>query len=302
MSDPDPYDLVVKNLPLPNEPFLVVLKSVLGKLKFSVEEFRDISGWKSPDPFVHYRAQDSRGSMALFHVPEELIVKSDALTALDSIASDFIGRVNGIFVFSGAKTFGFAFEQTLRRLENIWATRRPPTKGARIFKYEAIEYLADLNAKENGLGSVKEMLLFNDIFTTPAEEPLITHEQYVCLVDILEKKARVFDQVEPRRYLISLMKETKLSDRFQSDAISNFTGNIRVSVQGLLDSAQSQRKNIAEPNCTTLGSLLKPLLVEGVIDPDEQLSVATIIYRQKLYLLPEDLEDIAKKFEIPAET
>lgn len=301
MSDLDPYDLVVKNLPLPNEPFLVVLKSVLGKLEFNVAEFRDVYGWKSTvDPLVHYRAEDSRGSIALFYVPEELIVDSKYLSALFGVASEFTGRVNGIFVFSGAKSFGFAHEEMLRKMADTWVARRL-AKGARIFKYEAIEYLADLNAKENGLGSVKEMLLFKDIFTAPEEKPLITHEQYVLLVDVLVRKARVFDFDRPSRYFSSLLRDAELSDIFRTEA-DNFTGNVRPDAQGLIDKARSQKINSANRSYTTLGSLLKPLLQQGAIDEKDQLAVAEIICGNELYLNPEELKNLATRFGIPAKT
>lgn len=128
----------------------------------------------------------------------------------------------------------------------------------------------------------------------------LPHDQFNLLVNILVKKARVFDFDRPSRFYGSLMREAELSDRFRSDS-ANFTGNVKPDAQGLIERALSQKTNAANRNYTTLGSLLKPLLDEGAIDIDDQRAVAGIIYLNGLIRTPEELENIATRFSIPRE-
>jgi hypothetical protein len=69
----------------------------------------------------------------------------------------------------------------------------------------------------------------------------------------------------------------------------------------LLRRALTQNRNSKNTNYTTLGSLLQPLLKPNEIDIDQQRYVAAIIYRDKLFLDPQEMENLATRFSIPRE-
>lgn len=309
MSEINLHELV-QNLPLPDipeRPFLPTLKSLLKKLGFEVNLFNDVRGWlEDQKVFVHHRAVNGRGSIALLHVPDEIISHPKSLWALDFIGVKFVenDNVNGIFFFSGAKELSIKFDL----LANSWVRPKSTPKGAKIFKYEVIEYMASLGDDEFGLENVKTLLLFDQIFPPPITDVdstggvdgglEISQDHFNLLVEILMKKAEMVDPFDPRKYYWSLLNEAALSENFRRVA-TNFKQDSKLDAQLMLRRALSEKRNSEAENYTTLGSLLKPLLKPDEIEDEQQRAVAEIIYRYKLYINQQELDELATRFNLP---
>jgi hypothetical protein len=295
MSDVDLNELIIQNLPLPEDTFLKFLKPPLVNLGFKVDIFRDVFGLTAQQLFVHYRAVNESGSVALLYVSEEITQQvPQCLYALGWVASRFEGVVNGIFFFTEAKALPLRFDI----LANGWVKDQSSIKGAKVCNYGVVEYVASLNG--SGLEDVKTLLLLNQIFppASPQSTSLISQADFNLLVDILMNKA---DEVDPRdssTYYWILINKAVLSDEFRRKA-KNFKGDSEADAQMLLRMALAQNRNPADTDYTTLGSLLKPLLGKDGANYEHQREVADIIYRNNLYFNQSELDKLAQDFNVP---
>lgn len=307
MSETDLYAKIVSELSLPADVY-EILRRPLMDLGFDVISHQDVFERRDRKPVAHYCAQAKGKSVALLHLSKETLSSANARAFILLLGDSFVEKVAGLFFFTQASDFSDI--EYNKNIAKQWMNNSPGLCEAEFFKHEVIEHVRNLTEEERrqfigDLLSVKRLLTSGPeppppvpgAEEPPEPEPLIGPEDAETIARILTRMALAAGVVDATDILTSIVDRVTLPLLLKSRMLK-FSGDALLDARHLVKIAASLRRITEGDKFTVLGSLLRPLLELGELDPDDQRIIARIIYAKRLYLDDDELLSLMSRFRI----
>ncbi len=123
------------------------------------------------------------------------------------------------------------------------------------------------------------------------------HQDIDRLVDGLAHIATTRPNISSREYLRDLVNRAHLPQRWKQELTGGWTGNANVDVRNLIIWAIAQDINPQNPQFTTLGSILEPLLRD--VGLEKTSLIVALISTYRLYRDERLLEDLRLRYQVP---